>query len=199
MNRRDVIKQAAILIGGTFSAPTLLAMSRFEQKAVVGLDFSLSDSQRKIVAQVAEMIIPKTTTAGAIEAGVPAFIEMMMKDCYLKPEQLSFVQGVEALEADKFLEMNAEARTERLKKIEAESKEIIKSLDIKQTKMGDNIDAESMNPTKKGLPFWRLVKELTLLGYYTSEIGTKSSFEYVQIPAKLEMIKLKPNQKAFAY
>eukprot|EP01034_Spumella_vulgaris_P019950 gene19950-25534_t len=35
--------------------------------------------------------------------------------------------------------------------------------------MGDNDDREQMKEQVKGLPFWRLMKELTLLGYYTSE------------------------------
>jgi hypothetical protein len=51
----------------------------------------------------------------------------------------------------------------------------------------------------KGVPYWRLMKELTMLGYFTSEDGIKASFEYVPIPGKLEMIQMKPNQKSFAY
>jgi hypothetical protein len=181
MNRRDLIKQAALLLGGVLSAPTLSAMNRWEQTALFGeSDFTLTDLQRKIVAEVAEMILPKTSTAGAKDAGVPAFIEMMLKDCYAKSEHLNFKEGVTALERDKFLEMNAATQTERLKKIEAETKEWMKS-------------------GSKGLPFWRLMKELTLLGYFTSEVGIKSSFEYVQIPSKFELIQLKPNQKAYAY
>jgi Gluconate 2-dehydrogenase subunit 3 len=181
MNRRDVIKRAALLLGGALSAPTLSAMNRWEQTAIFAeSDFTLTDLQRKIVAEVAEMILPKTSTAGAKEAGVPAFIEMMLKDCYAQPEHLSFIEGVKALEQDKFLEMNATTQTERLKKMEAETKELMKS-------------------GFKGLPFWRLMKELTLLGYFTSEVGIKSSFEYVQIPSKFELIKLKPNQKSYAY
>ncbi len=175
MNRRNAMKQAALLLGGTFSAPTLMAMSRWEQKTTSSLDFALTDIQRKIVAEVAELIIPKTSTAGAKEAGVPAFIEMMLKDCYKKPQHLSFMEGVAALEQDKFLDMNNAMQTERLKKVEAESK------------------------ATKGVTFWRLIKELTLLGYYTSEVGAKASFNYVQIPTKFELIKLKPNQKAYAY
>jgi hypothetical protein len=175
MNRRESIKQAAVLLGGTFSAPTLMAMSRWEKKGTTGLDFTLTDSQLKIVAEVAEIIIPKTTTAGAKEAGVPMFIEMMLKDCYAKPDHLRFMEGVAALEQDKFLDMTATMQTERLTKIEAESK------------------------ATKGITFWRLIKELTLLGYYTSEVGTKASFNYVQIPTKFELTKLKPNQKAYAY
>ncbi len=202
MNRRDAIKKAAILLGGTLSAPTLMAMSRFEQKIYLhteGVVFNLTEIQRRIVAEVAEMIIPKTDTVGAKDVGVPAFIEMMLKDCYAQPEHLSFMEGITTLEESKFLEMDIPTRTERLKKIEAETKAIMKAREVKQTKMGDNDDKEEMKAVPKGLPFWRLMKELTLLGYFTSEAGIKASFEYVQIPSKLEVIKLKPNQKAYAY
>ena len=202
MKRRDAIKKVALLLGGTLSAPTLMAMSRWEQSFIQnteGVLFSLTEMQRKIVAEVAEMIIPKTDTAGAKDAGVPAFIEMMLKDCYYEPEHLSFMKGVMALEQSKFLDLDETRRTLMLKKIEAETKDMMKAREVKQTKMGDNEDKEVMKAQAEGLPFWRLMKELTLLGYFTSEVGTKASFEYVQIPSKLEMIKMKPNQKAYAY
>jgi Gluconate 2-dehydrogenase subunit 3 len=202
MKRRDAIKHVALLLGGTLSAPTLMAMSRWEQSVLPnteGVLFSLTEGQRKIVAEVAEMIIPKTDTAGAKEAGVPAFIEMMLKDCYFEPEHISFMAGVTALETSKFLDMDAAKRTAMLTKVEAETKEMMKARQVKQTKMGDNDDKEIMKAQAQGLPFWRLMKELTLLGYFTSEVGIKASFEYVQIPSKVENIKLKPNQKAYAY
>ena len=202
MNRRDAIKKAAILLGGTLSAPTLMAMSRFEKKTTLyteGVLFYLTETQRRIVAEVAEMIIPKTDTVGAKDVGVPAFIELMLKDCYAQPEHLSFMEGVMALEQAQFLDMDASKRTETLKKLESDTKVMMKAREVKQTKMGDNDDKEEMKATPKGIPFWRLMKELTLLGYFTSESGIKASFEYVQIPAKLELIKLKPNQKAYAY
>lgn len=202
MNRRDAIKKVAILLGGTLSAPTLMAMSRWEQPFVQnteGVLFSLTELQKQIVAEVAEMIIPKTSTAGAKDAGVPAFIEMMLKDCYYEPEHISFMKGVISLEQSKFLDMDAAKRTAMLTKVEAETKQIMKEREVKQTKMGDNDDKEIMKAQAQGLPFWRLMKELTLLGYFTSEVGIKASFEYVQIPSKVENIKLKPNQKAYAY
>ena len=203
MNRRDAIKKVAILVGGTLSAPTLMAMSRWEQNILPhtegGIIFNLTELQSRIVAEVAEMIIPKTDTVGAKEVGVPAFIEMMLKDCYAQPEHLSFMEGITALEESKFLEMDGLLRTKRLKKIEDETKAMMKAREVKQTKMGDNDDKEEMKVVPKGLPFWRLMKELTLLGYFTSEAGIKASFKYVQIPSTLELIKLKPNQKAYAY
>jgi Gluconate 2-dehydrogenase subunit 3 len=177
MNRRNAIKNASMLLGGVFSAPTLMAMNRWEQNITTKSDFSLSDSHRKIVAEVAEMIIPNDgASPGAKDAGVPAFIEMMLKDCYKAADHSAFTAGLTALDQAKFLEIDNAARTAILKKIEAEAKN-----------------------NRQDASFWRLIKELTLLGYFTSEIGIKSSFEYVQIPTKFEAIKLKPNQKAYAY
>ena len=98
LNRRDAVSRIAMLVGGVFSAPTLFAMEAKKAGVIAEAGtFSLTDLQRKIVAAVAEHIIPKTTTAGAIDAGVPAFIEMMLNDCYKKPEHVSFKKGVDNL------------------------------------------------------------------------------------------------------
>ena len=183
MNRREVIKSVALMFGGTLSTPTLMAMNHWEQATTPTTNvaaFGLTVTQQKIVAEVAEMIIPKTNTVGAKDVGVPAFIEMMLKDCYLSSDHQRFMEGLTSLEQLKFLELN-----------EAERRGVIKMLE-QQTK-------EQMKTPSKTVPFWRLMKELTLLGYFTSEAGIKASFEYIQIPGKLENIKLKPNQKSYAY
>ena len=190
------------MFGGSFSAPTLLAMNRWETDGISKtspVDFSLTENQKMIVAEVAEIIIPKTTTPGAKEAGVPAFIVMMLQDCYKTPEHKSFTEGLNDLEKKQFLTMDTSQKTEILKQVEKDSVEQMKAYQVQQTKMGDNEDREQMAAQAKGLPYWRLMKELTMLGYFTSEEGIKSSFDYVPIPGKLEMIQLKPNQKSFAY
>jgi hypothetical protein len=102
-------------------------------------------------------------------------------------------------EKAQFLTLTGGGRADMLKKVEAENKELMAVYQVQQTKMGDNEDKEIMQIQVKGLPFWRLMKELTLIGYFTSEVGINASFEYVPIPTKLEMIKLKPNQKVYVY
>ena len=202
MKRRDAIRSVALMLGGTFSAPTLLAMNHWENPVAgssTAADFVLTDNQKLIIAEVAEVIIPKTSTPGAKDAGVPAFIVMMLRDCYKTPEHVSFLDGVQHLEKKDFLSLTASQKTETLKQVESESVEQMKAYQVQQTKMGDNEDREQMATQAKGLPYWRLMKELTMLGYFTSEEGIKSSFDYVPIPGKLEMIKLKPNQKSYAY
>ncbi|NBB21893.1 gluconate 2-dehydrogenase subunit 3 family protein [Runella sp. CRIBMP] len=201
MNRREYISHVAVLLGGAFSMPTLLAIERLEypRAEAPAAVFQLNNIQRTIVAEVAEMIIPQTETAGAKEAGVPSFIELMLNDCYRTPVHLSFIEGVEELRAAGFLTKNGAEKTELLRKVEKDTKELMKAYNMQQSKMGDNEDRELMKVQTKGLPFWRLMKELTLLGYFTSEAGIKGSFEYVPIPGKLEEVKIKPNQKIYAY
>jgi hypothetical protein len=109
------------------------------------------------------------------------------------------MEGLVKMEQVNFLELNDNERKGILKYLEQETKAEMKARQMKQTKMGDNDDHEDIKKVAKGLPFWRLIKELTLLGYFTSEEGIKASFEYVQIPGKVENIKLKPNQKSYAY
>ena len=202
MKRRDAIKSFAMMVGGTFSAPTLLAVGRWGHNTTEPdflADFSLTDIQTQIVAEVAELIIPNTSTPGAKDAGVPPFIVMMLRDCYKTPEHVSFLDGVKNLERMKFLSLSTKEKTEILQQVESDAVEQMKVYQVQQTKMGDNDDREQMAANPKGIPFWRLMKELTMLGYFTSEKGIKSSFDYVPIPGKLEMIKMKPNQKSFAY
>ncbi len=202
MNRRNAIAQLSLLMGGTLSLPTVQAMSRLEKRGIAtptNSSFALTNEQRSLMAEVAEQIIPKTDTPGAIEAGVPAFIEMMVQDCYRQPEQQSFMAGIEQLQQQNFLSKTGDEKVDMLKKLEADTKEQMKSYQVKQTKMGDNEDKEVMKLQLKGLPFWRLMKELTLLGYYTSEKGLTANFEYLPVPGKFEVIKLKPGQKLFAY
>lgn len=200
MNRKEAIRNIALFVGGTFSAPTLMAMGNWEtnQKSSIK-NLHLEKEELEIIAEVSEIIIPETTTPGAKSAGVPAFILMMMQDCYHEPEQLSFKAGIKKLKTANFLKMSLDERINFLKSIEQQTKEEMKAYQVKQTKMGDNEDREQIKKIAIGLPFWRLVKELTLLGYYTSEKGILASFNYVPIPGKFELTKLTPNQKAYAY
>ena len=57
MERRELIKNIALMVGGTISLPTLLAMKLHESGVYNTLDFMLSASQRKLVAEVAEIIM----------------------------------------------------------------------------------------------------------------------------------------------
>jgi hypothetical protein len=208
MNRRDALSRVALLMGGTLSAPTLLAFSEgTSTHQAVGADFILNDAQRALVAEIAEHIIPKTTTPGAKEAGVGSFIELMLKDCYKAQEQQNFLEGLADVDAKamkahgkNFLQTSSAEQVALLKMVEKETIELMKSANVQQVKVGDNVDKEVVSSKKmKGTPFWRLMKELTLFGYFTSEQGATQALDYVPIPGRYEgCIPLKPGQKAYA-
>jgi hypothetical protein len=157
MKRRDAISQIALLLGGAFTAPTLMAMDvRKGNASIVAADFSLTDAQRQIVSAVAEHIIPRTSTPGAIDAGVPAFIELMLKDCYKKPEHTSFLKGVNDLAKANFLAQPAAGQVAMLTLLEANTKDLMKSYSQKKIKVGDNVDKDTLEGAN-GVPFLSLI------------------------------------------
>ena len=136
MNRRDAINRVALLVGCTFSLPTLTAMQRWDNPLVSPPTvLKLSEMQRKLVAEVAEMIIPKTDTPGAKEAGVPAFVEMMLNDCYEQPEHQSFQQGVDALLKANFLDQTPQQRTATLLQLQTDTQKQMEAYNVRQSKI----------------------------------------------------------------
>lgn len=179
MNRRDALARVALLMGGTLSAPTLMAMSdNFENSLAPAAGvFAFDVAQMKLVAEMAEMIIPRTKTPGAKDAKVPAFIQLMLKDCYKPDAQKAFMDGLTKLNEDSKV---------------AYKKTFLLATPAQRTELLTILDKE------KG-QFWRMMKELTLLGYFTSEPGATKALAYVAVPGRYEgTTKLKPGQKAWA-
>jgi len=100
MDRREAIKRTAWLMGGVVSAPAIMGVLKGCQSRP-GIDFKpafLNSDQATLVSQVAEIIIPKTDTPGAKEAGVPAFIDQMLNECYSEEDQKRFTGGLKAFD-----------------------------------------------------------------------------------------------------
>ena len=127
---------------------------------------TLTTSHDELVATVAELIIPTTDTPAA-RPGVPTFIDQMLTRIYTDEERDRFLAGLADLDAraqaggsPTFLESTPDAQTTMLQDVEAEARAARAS------------DAEEM-------PFFSMMKELTLVGYYTSEIGATQELKYV--------------------
>jgi hypothetical protein len=99
----------------------------------------------------------------------------------------------------KFLNQSSDAQIAMLTLLEADTKELMRSYSASKVKVGDNVDKDVLEGAG-GVPFWRVMKELTMLGYYTSEKGIQASFVYEPVPGRFEVISdMKPDQKSFAY
>ncbi len=207
-------------MGGALSAPTMIAMlegckSNTATEATTS-GFSLSPDYKNLVSEIAEIIIPKTSTPGAKDAGVGPFIEVMLKDCYTPAQQEHFTKGLDALEeaskkengGKKFLESTPEQQVALLKKFEQmandEAKQNETSKKIVDNETGlvkDPKDPKTLKTKTEvpPVPFFKLMKELTLLGYFTSEAGAKNALAYVEVPGRYDgCVKMTPGQKVWA-
>lgn len=176
MNRRDALERVALMMGTTVVGGSLfLEGCKTTDKKVLAV-FSLSTDQISFLDEVAETIMPTTDTPGAKAAKVGAFMNTMVTDCYDEKDQKIFVDGMTKIdEASKkmngksFMESSAAERTSLLNDINKQLKAYTET-----KKEGD------------ANHYFGLMKQLTLLGYFTSEIGATQALRYVAVPGKYQ-------------
>lgn len=222
MNRRDAVKSVAFLLGGALSATTigvfLEGCGPSDKKGNASL---FSADQEKLITEIADIIIPTTSTPGAKAAGVGPFIPMMIQDCYPEDAQKAFVKGLEDIEDrskkefnKSFLEMSVKEREQLIGKVREETLAEQKSERERseaERKAEENKVVKKSEKEEAGRPmnakerksekplFFALMRDLTILGYFTSEIGVTQAYEYVEIPGRYEgCVDLKPGQRVWA-
>jgi hypothetical protein len=162
-------------MGGVLSAPLMAGV--MGQVINTGNSVTVSAEQEAFLAEVADIIIPTTDTPGAKAAGADKFIVRVMRDCYKKEDQDKFYAGLAKLDTDSkakfgkgFVELDTAQKNEMVKLATVNDK-----------------------------PFFLRIKELTVTGYFTSEIGATKALAYLPIPGKFQgCVPLKPGQKAWA-
>ena len=214
MDRRDAVKSVAFLIGGALSATTIATL--FDSCTQPGKNSGklFSEDQEKLVAEIADIILPTTAKSpGAKAAAVGPFITMMIKDCYPQEAQKAFIKGLEDLEASakkefnkSFLEISVNERIGLITKLKDET--LAEKKAIENTKESDKtadvqtspVKAAPMKDSDKAKPmFFAIARDLTILGFFTSEIGTTKANDYVEIPGRYDgCVDLKPGQKVWA-
>ena len=99
MNRREWLKCMSALALSAAGAPLLAVFDAHAaaQKPAIGPRF-FSPPQADVVAAVVDIIIPRTDTPGALDAGVPRFIAQMFRDVYSKAEQARYLGALAAFE-----------------------------------------------------------------------------------------------------
>ncbi len=178
IDRREAIRRVTALLGGTalVGAGSLLASctrERASARAGVGT-FSAADVA--FLDEIAETILPQTKTPGAKAAEVGAFMALMVTDTYEPEDQTIFRTGMQQLDEASttasgaaFMSATPEARLALLERLDREQK----------TYQDDKKDDDATH-------YFRMMKELTLLGYFTSEIGCTQAQRYMETPGKFE-------------
>jgi gluconate 2-dehydrogenase gamma chain len=170
MNRR----MALGAIAGAFGMTLIPALARAADPAASELGFApvakvFTPAQRAFVAAYGERIVPTTDTPGAIAAGVPAYIEMMLGDWFTGSERADFITGIDAVEAH--------SRATRKKSF----------VKLKPA-MQDEVITEVMNGKVPGTPakFFESSRQLVVSGYYSSEIGMTVERVYLPVPGRYD-------------
>ncbi|GAB3732908.1 gluconate 2-dehydrogenase subunit 3 family protein [Spirosoma lituiforme] len=211
MNRRDALMRVAMLAGTTMSLPALAETleASAARRALTGKPLFLTADQDATVAELAETIIPTTKTPGAKAAKVNEFIDLMLKDCYKADDQKRFVEGLtqtNKLSQDTyskaFVQLDPTQRIEIVKKLQASAKQELAQMNTaKAAAKVENAQADLQMPEskKRYTPFFMILKDLTMTGYFTSEVGATQALEYVAVPGRYDgCVTLKPGQKAWA-
>lgn len=207
MKRRIALQRVSLLMGGALSAGTVMAVlggcQSEEKSAVAGELFDSSDLE--LIGDVAETIIPATSTPGAKEAGVAAFIGMMLKDCYPAAQQDHFKNGLAKLSEESkklggaFNALTEEQRISVLKTMESNAIAESQEAKAKVIDAESGLEKQDAKDMAQLTPFFQLMKELTLFGYFSSEIGCKEALAYDPIPKAYNgCMDLQPGQKAWA-
>lgn len=222
MDRREAVKSVAFLIGGALSATTIATLfDSCNEPGKNGENLFTADHQ-KLVTELADIIIPTTAKSpGAKAANVGPFITMMIKDCYPEEAQTAFVKGLDNLEANSkkefnksFLEISVKERNDLITKLRDETVAAQKdeknkneqAAKLEQDTKGAKSEKEQPgNPMavkekpKTAPQFFAIARDLTMLGFFTSEIGATKAYEYIQIPGRYDGdVKMKPGQRFYA-
>ena len=213
MERREAIRNVTLLFGGAISASTfsILFESCSQTEKKQGSENLFSTDQESLITEIADVIIPDTATPGAKAAGVGSFIVMMVKECYPDKVQKAFIEGLENVNKlsdskfkNSFVNLSPEEKNQVIKEI-ADKTIQLKKEDKEKEKVENERSQMEPNMRKKAdqkgkTYFFQLIRELTLLGYFTSETGATKTLAYLPIPGKFDAcVDLKPGQKGWAF
>ena len=99
MDRRELLKMIALLTGGAVvGAEAFLTGCKNPEANIGGAAFT--DADVPFLDEVAETILPATSTPGAKAAKVGQFMTVIVNDCYDEDDQKTFHNGMKTLNDD---------------------------------------------------------------------------------------------------
>ncbi len=204
MDRREAVKYISLLMGGTVVGGTAFLTGC---KSDTAKPQNWDANEIAYLDEIAETILPQTSTPGAKAAKVGEFMKVMVTDCYEEGHQDVFRKGMNQLnDASKskfnrtFMELAPKERHDLLVQMDAEAKKYQEDVK-KHNQDEDNKAKADPKYTKQQKPphYFTMMKQLTLLGYFTSEVGTKEARRYTPVPGRFDAcIPYKKGDKSFA-
>ncbi len=174
--RREAILKTSAMLGGAALIGQSLMLTGCERQQTAApvaedpRDGLFSDADLELLDEIAETIFPETDTPGAKVAGVGPFIALMVTDTYSPAEQAVFKEGLATIDRECqqaygriFVELSPAERLAIAERLDRE-----------------RFDAGEANH------YFRMLKELTVLGFFTSETAYKQILDYVETPGRYD-------------
>jgi hypothetical protein len=229
ISRREAIRSVGALLGGAafVGGPGLLAAFEKASLPVEGALGEFTAAQIAFLDEIAETILPATKTPGAKAAKTGAFMALMVTDSYSPAEQKIFHEGMRKVDdatrkANKvsFMDATPQQRTAVLTALDHEQKGVMDAREAAERShkglapLSGNGAAAKAEAHKENSPgsvdseaggtirpahYFRMMKELALLGYFTSEIGYTKAMRYIETPGRFDpCIPYSPGEPAWA-
>jgi hypothetical protein len=190
MNRREALKFLGTVLSlsvlADLSADEILAFAQEvharlpEQSAGSYVFKTLDPNQNKAVTIITDLIIPETDTPGAVAARVNEFIDLMLTEMFKGEDRERFLAGLAELDRQSqiffgkgFIECDKQQQIDLLKSQEEEAI---------AAEEGQTEEMSWGRPRAPREHFFHAIKWLTLLGYYTSEVGMLDELGWQMIP-----------------
>jgi glucoside 3-dehydrogenase (cytochrome c) hitch-hiker subunit len=193
-SRREAIQRVTALLGGaalvggdrllafSFEAPTLEQAMAQGTGTFTAADIALLD-------EVADTILPQTSTPGAKAARTGAFMALMASEAYAPLSRAVFQQGLKDLDAAcrqshgvPFMEASGAQRLSLLEALDREQHAVMEDRTPRRRLRAPVDESTNDEPAH----YFRMMKELALLGYFTSEIGCTQAMQYTESPGRFD-------------
>ena len=223
ISRREAVLRVAIILGGVAvtGSGALISGCRPERAPGTEKFTPFTNDEVAYLDEIADTILPTTKTPGAKAAKTGAFMALMVQDTYSDEDQQKFRDGMQKLDAaskDKnggktFMQATPEQRLALLQEIDKEQYDYNQKQRAEAQKKSDAFIADQRQTTSPGPEantatqasaeppnsYFRMMKQLALLGYFTSEIGMTQAQRYIESPGHYDpCVDYKPGETSWA-
>lgn len=182
MQRREALRLLASAAALSLLSPKAFSMfqevhNQLPEQAVFK---TLNPHQNAMVTTISELIIPQTTTPGAKAARVNEFIDLILSEWYDEDEKSTFLTGLTDVDArahdlfgKDFIECGEKSQLQILQALDD---------DVAASRAERRRGSMRRRPPERN--FFYMMKQLTLIGYYTSQVGFEQELHGEIIPAR---------------
>jgi hypothetical protein len=201
LNRREAIRRVSALLGGAAFVGGTGLLAAYEKASLPaeGAPGAFTAENIAFLDEIAETILPATKTPGAKAAKTGAFMALMVTDSYNPAEQKIFHEGMRKVDdaARKahqvsFMDATPPQRIAVLTALDHEQKRVMDEREAAERRnkglaplAGGSASSETGGPVQPA-HYFRMMKQLTLLGYFTSEIGCTQAMRFVETPGRFD-------------